>query len=344
MAVLLILVMNGLFAAGGRQIVAYIDYSGADLFIAQAGVRNMHMASSVLQPAALSAVRTVPEVARAEGIAYFTSTLEHGGDSATVYVVGVAPDAEMGVPWAMAQGSPAPGLGEIVIPDRQWGAATPGPGETVSLGGRTLTVVGLASGTKIMASSIVFVNLSDALTMRRTSHLNYVLARVTPGADVSRVAADIAARVPGVTVLTRNELSRNDLDIAVQMGLDVLRIMATVGFVIGLSVTTLTVYVATVEQIRQFGILKALGAGSAHLFAAVFVQALLATWTGFMLGLGATMAVAGLAPALVPGLAVDLSLSYAARVLGYVTLMGLLAAIPPFLRIQSVEPVQIFRA
>lgn len=343
MAVLLMLVMNGLFDAAGRQIKAYIDFSDADLFVAQGGVRNMHMATSVLPPPLLEQVRAVPGVAAAEGIAYFATSLERDGEADTVYAIGLDPNATMGGPWRMKAGGARPGPGEAVIPDRQWGKETPALDGRVTVSGRELRVSGIALETKILAASLVFLNHEDAAVLRGNGHMNYFLVRVADGRQVDDVAAAIRAQVPGVTVMTRQELSANDLDVAIQMGVDVLKIMAAVGFLIGLAVIALTVYVATVEQLRQYGVLKAIGAGPGHLFVAVLGQAMAASALGYVAGVGLTVLVGWVAPRISAGLEVDLSPLYAATVFGYVVLMGLLAAIAPYLRIQRVDPVDIFR-
>jgi len=44
------------------RITAYIDHSGADVFVSQSGVRNMHMASSTLPVSIVSKVQAVPGV------------------------------------------------------------------------------------------------------------------------------------------------------------------------------------------------------------------------------------------------------------------------------------------
>jgi hypothetical protein len=49
-ALLLVLVLGGIFAGAMRQLTGYVDRSGADLVVSQAGVTTMHMGASVLRP------------------------------------------------------------------------------------------------------------------------------------------------------------------------------------------------------------------------------------------------------------------------------------------------------
>ena len=45
-ALMLVLVLDGIFTGAMRQVTAYIDASPADVFVAQSDVRTMHMSVS----------------------------------------------------------------------------------------------------------------------------------------------------------------------------------------------------------------------------------------------------------------------------------------------------------
>src|SRR3989304_7650203 len=48
LALMLMLSLDAIFAGVEERVVAYINHTGADLFVSQSGVRNLHMASSWL--------------------------------------------------------------------------------------------------------------------------------------------------------------------------------------------------------------------------------------------------------------------------------------------------------
>jgi len=60
----------------------------------------------------------------------------------------------------------------------------------------------------------------------------------------------------------------------------------TLAFLIGAAIAGQTFYTFTVENLRHFGVLKALGAGNWTLMRMVMAQALLAGATGYGLGVG----------------------------------------------------------
>jgi hypothetical protein len=59
-ALLLVLILGGIFAGAMRQLTGYIDRSGADLVVSQAGVTTMHMSASVLRPDIADRIRETP--------------------------------------------------------------------------------------------------------------------------------------------------------------------------------------------------------------------------------------------------------------------------------------------
>ena len=87
-SLLLVLVLNGIFAGAMRQVSAYMRNFPADVFVAQQDVRTMHMTQSVLPPETVDAVRSVDGVAWAEGLRYTTSIVDTGDGQRLTYVMG----------------------------------------------------------------------------------------------------------------------------------------------------------------------------------------------------------------------------------------------------------------
>jgi putative ABC transport system permease protein len=78
-SLVLVLVLDGIFAGAMRQVNAYMRNSPADVFVAQKDVRTMHMTQSALPPETVDEVRAVDGVAWAEGLRSTTSIVESGG-------------------------------------------------------------------------------------------------------------------------------------------------------------------------------------------------------------------------------------------------------------------------
>ena len=72
-ALLLVLILDGIFAGAMRQVTRYIDTAEADVFVSQQGVRNMHMSSSSMPLTAADAVAAL--AAEVFGADYFGVTV-----------------------------------------------------------------------------------------------------------------------------------------------------------------------------------------------------------------------------------------------------------------------------
>jgi len=155
-ALLLVLVLGGIFAGAMRQLTGYIDRSGADLVVSQLGVTTMHMSASVLRPDIADRVRETPGVAWAEPIRSTTGMVSSPDGRAVTYVIGYDPAARHGGPSRLVAGLP-PRSGEAVV-DRQaadqLGVAV---GQQVHVLGEPFTVTGLSTDGTNIANTTVFI-------------------------------------------------------------------------------------------------------------------------------------------------------------------------------------------
>src|SRR5512143_1070037 len=81
LALLLSLSLDAILEGIQQQVTTYIDHSDADIFVAQEGVRNMHMAASWLPASAAGKVRAVPRVKSVTPILYVTNVIETGDNA-----------------------------------------------------------------------------------------------------------------------------------------------------------------------------------------------------------------------------------------------------------------------
>lgn len=344
LALSLSLALDAIYAGVANQLTAYIDRAGADVWVSQAGVRNLHMVASWLPDSVTDEVRAVDGVAEATPILYSTDTIAAGNERAVAYVIGLPPGAGVGGPWRIVEGADRPGSGEVIVDRgfaRRAGASI---GDRVTILGGEARIVGLSDGTASLVNSVAFVSFDDFRSMRGDAPVvSYVLVKIASGASPEGVAAGIERRVPGVTAQSRAAFAGEERRLVTDMSADVISIMNVVGFVVGLAVVALTVYVATLARRREFGALKALGARNRFLYGVVLIQAFLSVALGFMVGLAFT----GLLVLVVPRTGVDLELAISAASLVKVALFAAviagLAAILPIRQIAGLDPAIVFR-
>ena len=115
LALMLILSLDAIFAGVERQITAYINNAGADVFVSQSGVLNLHMASSALPAGVVDQVEAVPGVESGypDPLPHQYGRYRSGTQSGLHHRP--PPDAAAGAPWRVIAGKALPGPGEAVI-------------------------------------------------------------------------------------------------------------------------------------------------------------------------------------------------------------------------------------
>ncbi|RJQ55943.1 MAG: FtsX-like permease family protein [Actinobacteria bacterium] len=343
LAMLLVIALDGVFAGVMRQLTAYMDNEPFDVVMAQEGVRNLHMTSSQFPLEKIDEARGVDGVRSVDPILYTTTYLVSGEDRSLAYFIGYEP-GRVGGPWAVEGVPRRPGRGEIVIDEQV--AADHGLriDDTITALGRDFRVAGLNSGSVSIINSIAFVRFDDfEQSTGLTDTTSFGLVRVEPGEDPGVVAARIRRREDGVNVMTREQFAENERRIISDMSVDIMRIMNTIAFLIGLAAVALTVYTATFAKLREYGVLKAVGARNRVLVGFVFSQAAAAVALGLLLAVALAFALAG--ALFVAGLRIQLVITAdsVARVGLASVVIGLLGSIIPIATIASVKPADVLR-
>lgn len=344
LALLLILSLDAIFAGVEKQITAYINHSGADIFISQKNVRNMHMASSSLPITFVKTAASVPGVDQVTPIMYLANMVVVGNERNPAYIIGLPENAVMGGPWQVSVGRGNPASGEAVIDRSVAEKSGLSLGDHVEILGMKLKLVGLSEGTASLINSVAFISFTDFVSLRGSQDaVSFLLIKIMPGGSPVDVAARIEAMMPQVTAETTVDFAAQEKRVVKDMSTDVVTIMNLIGFLIGLAVMALTVYTATLARRKEFGVLKALGAKNNDLYRAVVAQALLSVILGFSTGLLFTLLLSWIIPYLGVNLLLEVSIPSLIKV-GVVSLViASLSAFLPIRQITGLDPALVFR-
>lgn len=340
-ALLLVLVLQGILAGAMQQVTAYVRNSPADVFVAQQDVRTMHMTQTALAPATVEAVAAIEGVVWVEGLRYTTSILDAPDGQRSAYVFGYDVTAGRGGPAAFSSGA-APGRGEIVVDDVAADELDVQLGDTVSVLGAEFQVSGLSTEGTNIVNTTVYIRTEDFADLRG-DNFAYVLTGARPGVDPGVLADRIEAAVAGTTAQTRAEFVVQEKSVVRDMTADVMRIMNVIAFLMALVVVGLTLFTTTIAKIRDYGILKALGAGPARIAAIVAAQS---AWV-VLLGLAVATVIALVAgfvlEAATPNIQVSIEPSSVLRTGLSALIAGTLVTAVPLRRVQRVDPASSFR-
>ncbi|HYN39513.1 MAG TPA: ABC transporter permease [Rhodospirillales bacterium] len=166
-----------------------------------------------------------------------------------------------------------------------------GIGDVVELNDHRATVVGLSRLSATFQSQPVIHTTyarAKAFVPAERKLLTFVLVKLRPGADPVEVAERIRAAT-GLAAYDWDDFREKTVryflkntGILINFGLSI-----TLAFLIGAAIAGQTFYAFTIENLRHFGVLKALGAGNWMLTKMVLAQAVIAGATGYGLGVGA---------------------------------------------------------
>ena len=142
-------------------------------------------------------------------------------------------------------------------------------GELFEIRGHRARVVGFTRGIRSFTTSpYVFSTFKHAqdFTSVRQSQTMYMLVKLAPGADLEQVRRAILANVKDVDVHSTSEFSRMTRFywmFTTGAGVAVL-IAAVLGLIVGFVVVAQTIYATTMDHIREYGTLKAMGAPNSY--------------------------------------------------------------------------------
>ncbi|ODU32580.1 MAG: hypothetical protein ABS93_00055 [Thiobacillus sp. SCN 62-729] len=343
-AFVLLIVLDAAFVGESNQIVAYIRHVNPDVWVLQKGVSNMHMATTFVWDWKVKQVAELPGVKQATPILYVNTVVKAGGRNWFSYVVGLKPDSTRAGPWAMAEGRALPMDGEIVLPGAIADIKGVKLGDQAKIADKTFTVVGFSKGTFSMANSVAFISFSELEELLSTSGtVSFILVDAEPGLKPEELARQIETSVEKVSAIPQQRFIRNDFQIALLMGVEVISFMTIIGSALAALIVAFTVYTQVSRRRRELAIAKALGFRNRSLYLVVMVQSLIVTGLAVIIAL---LAVSVLVPAIsatVPLVTLEVTPNALLRVSAIAFAVAVLAALVPAYLVARVDPLSAFK-
>lgn len=347
-AALALLVILLLFL-GGMLDGLYLGSTGAlraqdaDLIVYSDASRDSVIRSRV--DAQLRAdIESVPGVRKTYGLGFALVGARVPGESE------IADVAVAGYEGAVS-GVPAPPPPGQTWADRRLEASGVGQGDRLLLGPARVPVKvrGFVEDTSFLQQGGLWVEPGtwrDVLDKSRPDSavspgtFQVVTVRTEAGADPEQVAKRIDAATAGAT----NTLTTDDSILAVpgikEQNATFNQIISVTFLVAGL-VVALFFALLTLERVRLFGVLKAVGASSRQLITGLVTQALVVSGIAFVLGAAVTYLLSFAIPPQVP---IQLTVSRAVFVAAGVLLMALVGGTISLRRIMRVDPASVIGA
>jgi putative ABC transport system permease protein len=269
-------------------------------------------------------------------------------------LIGIDDQSLVGAPVKMLQGNVADLRRPDAIIVDEIGYKLLWPGEPITLGrelemnDRRAVVVGICDVSPPFFTFPVIVtrySLAMNYVPPQRRQLSYVVGRINDNADMPHVLANIE-RQTGLKAYDNNGFFWSviayylkNTGIPVNFGITI-----SLGFIVGAAIAGQTFYLFTLENLKQFGALKAMGLPNARLIGMVLLQAAIVGLIGYCLGIGMTAAFFEFTADLNPNLKGLHLLSEIAAGTGVtVVVIILMASVMSLRKVLVLEPAVVFR-
>ena len=348
-SVVLIFSQFGIYLGFMRSASIIIDNTDADIWITSANSANFDFPLGFSE-AKLNKVKEVPGVAWADFLilGWVGMRLKNGG-AESIELIGFNPDTGVGGPWHVVEGSiQALKAGPAIIVDE---SAFPRlgrlqVGDLVEIVETRVRVVGISRGVRgLTTAPYVFTTYRTAqqIIPWLRDQTVFIVARVAPGHDPEEVATRLR-RIRDVDVHTRQQYSlKTRLYWTIETGLGFgFALTVLMGVIVGMMIVGQTIYTSTIEHLREYGTLKAIGATNREIYSIVLRQAAIHAGLGYALGLLVTLVVSrGIGST---GLVMVIPAWLTAAVAAVTLAMCLGASLISVRRAVNVDPLIVFRA
>jgi putative ABC transport system permease protein len=270
-----------------------IRHTDADIWVTSKNIQSLDFAN-LFPERRINQVNALPDVLSAKRLILTWGFLKLAdGSREQVQIVGFDPESGVGAPWSMVEGSSADVRGgRYMILDR---SSTPRLGSMTvgsiwELNEKQFKLVGLSNGIRTFTTApFVFVSYEQAQALAGASgdgQTAFVVGKLREPRNADRVVETLRASLSDNDVYTgRDFILRTAWYWTIQTGIGMaLFLTALLALIVGGAVVGQTVYASTIEHVREFGTLKAIGARNSDLYKVILGQAAISAVIGFATG------------------------------------------------------------
>jgi putative ABC transport system permease protein len=350
-SIILTAVQLGIFLGFIEASTGLIGHSNADLWVISRGVTHVEQGVAFSE-SKLYKVRSVEGVADARKhiVSLGGQAKKPDGSDEGTTLVGFDLDGRMGGPWNITQGSikdmEQP---DAVIVDELYAEKKLGVthiGQVIEVNSRRARVVGFSRGIRIFTSQpAVFTSFKNAQSFLnlREDQSYYLVIKAAEGADLQELKSKIAAELSDTEVLTRDELVYRQGTywiFGTGAGITVL-VAAMLAMIVGVVIVAQTIYAATVDHIREYGTLKAMGATNGYLYRIIITQSVLSGLIAYVVGIAVSLLISQ--TSMNGTLAIIVNWQLALALFFLTILMCCIASIVAIRKATTIDPAMVFR-
>lgn len=342
-SVMLILIILSLYRGWQIKSTQYIREIETDIWVTQDGAVDITSSSSIIYPEVAEQIKNIPEVEQAHKFIGRPVQFSIKDRDVNAYLVGFDTSDPITGPKNVVEGVSTPKDGEIVI-DRVLARNNDLVlGDLIQIFDRTYKIVGIAEGANMFVFQFSFVTIADAQRMFNTGDLaTYYLLKAKSGKEEAVI--DSVNNIPGMSAFAKDDFVDKNKRFIDEVFLPIITVLVIISIFVGTTVIGLTIYTATVEKSREFGVIKALGASNMQVYRIIFEQSVISGVIGYALGVGLTYFLLWLIPVYAAAFVTVTLVSDITMVFLISITMSIVASYTPVRRIVKIDPALVFKS
>jgi putative ABC transport system permease protein len=350
-ALVLIVVQFGLFLGFTTTTSNNVDHSGVDAWVVSHGVRYFDTGKPFSERKYFQVLGT-PGVAHAEKyVQAFAVWKRADGRTENIQIVGFNPETGVGGPWNIVEGKieDLKQDDSVMVDDiykEKLGVQK--IGDRVEITGHRARVVGFTHGIRSFTTSpFVYTSFKNALNYpsgrMNQDQTTYILVKAEAGVSPEELKRRLESHIRDVDVYTTSEFSRSTRFywmFTTGAGLAVL-IAAAMGLIVGVVVVAQTIYATTMDHLKEYGTLKAMGASNGYLYRVIIEQAVISAVVGYVFAMIVSQFVVHFSSK--GGAAILLPLSFGVSMFFLAVAMCIVAAFVSINKLTKLDPAMVFK-
>jgi len=343
-AVFLITILLGLYQGWNQKVGGFVEKVHGDAWVAREGTTDFINAASILPDSLGATIAENSGVDAVHPLIVRPMEFNKNGRKIGIHLIGYDVESGIGGPLHIVEGRGKPSGDEIVVDEVLARTKGVSVGDELRSGDATVHVVGVASGGNFAFTQAGFMSIDGARALLSMNGLTtFFVVSMKPGVDVAAWQSDLSQTSPGVVAFTSKQFASATRHRILDNVIPIIGLILGLAFIVGIAITSLTIYTATVERTREFGVMKAIGFNNMDLYKLVLAQSLITGLLGFLFGSLLTLLVSQFIDRLVAQFIVLVRPIDIGFVLIATLAMAFGAAIVPARRVAGVDPAVAFK-
>jgi putative ABC transport system permease protein len=345
-SVFLMLFVFGLYNGFEHVLVSYVYNQDGEIWIAKEGTKDFWRGGGLMPNTIADELMTfndITDVNKLTILSIYDAKTKYDEKNLTIKLVGYNPQTGVGGPWKIVEGKDTVDKGEIIVDVVLARRNDVRINDLITIRDRDFTVVGISEFTNIFLWQYVFISYQDISELFGIEGLSsFFVVKVRDPRFTKSVIENIENSYE-VNVFDKFEFMDNNKKLIREGFIAIFVAILILGIIVGTTFVALTIYTLTIERIKEYGILKALGATKNQLYAIIFEQSLTISLLSYLIGSICLIIVFSISRVTVPELATIMSPNAFIYVLGASIIISLLASYIPIRKVSKIDPLIIFR-